>query len=75
MRASKHTGGYPNIWGTWGIQHMGVSKHTGRHPNIWGYPAKWVFATESIYLKSDHHQILSRKVEMRFCSSSGQNIG
>ena len=30
---------------------------------------------ESIYLKSDCHQILSRKVEMRFCSSSGQNIG
>ena len=30
------------------------------------------FLTKSIYLISDHHQILSRK---RFCSSSGQNIG
>ena len=30
------------------------------------------FLTKSIYFKSDHHQILSRK---RFCSSSGQNIG
>ena len=30
------------------------------------------FLTKSIYFKSDHHQILSRK---RFCSSSRQNIG
>ena len=57
------------------IKHMGASKHTGGCPNLWGHPVKWVFATKSIYLKSDHHQILSRKIEMRFCSSSSrQNI-
>ena len=63
--------GYPNIWGDPNIQgpskDMGVPKQTGGIQTYGG--------CLSIYLKSDHYQILSRKVEMRFCSSSGQNIG
>ena len=64
-RVSKHIGGIPTY---------GVSKHTGGHPNIWGIPQSR-FLPLNLYLKSDHCQILSRKVEMRFCSSSRQNIG
>ena len=76
MGASKHTCGHPNIQGVstyGGIQtykgpskDMGAPKHTGGIQTYGGCP--------SIYLKSDYHQILSRKVQMRFCSSSGQNI-
>ena len=69
--ASKHTG---DIQTYGGIQtykgpfkDIGASKHTGGIQTYEGCPP--------IYLKSNHHQILSRKVEMRFCSSSGQNIG
>ena len=55
------TWGHSNIQGA--IQRYGGTQAYREHPNIWGCP--------SIYLKSDHHQILSRKVETRFCSSSG----
>ena len=62
---SKHTGGIQIYKGP--SKDIGAPKHTGGIQTYGGCP--------SIYLKSDLHQILSRKVEMRFCSSSGQNIG
>ena len=76
MGLSKHGGiqtyrGYPNIWGhpniQGAIQRYGCTQAYRGIQTCGGCPA--------IYLKSDHHQILSRKVEMRFCISSGQNIG